>query len=519
MKKYYLIIFLFLEIISIKFYENKNFLISQAQADEPVPGHCTLPPKLSPNIPVDMSAPNSQVNANCLAWQEFISLNWVANAETCEADDNQTPQNFGVALNSSPVVWETYKETSEIFLKKAQKPAAWCSKQNLPPQWKSKLKSTLPNSKHGYKILASISKNKNNSDILNLESYEQAGANSWITSQAKKLALYEIRVNEDEFNYINKNELYNANTQQKIVTTQGINLPDGSATFSQYGKIGSIELKASWVELPDSKTWPYFKISKAVVRYPNNKTPQTVTVGLTGLHIIHKTKRSPQFIWATFEHVNNSPDIKNNKNNLLPWYTFYNLNCNPNSDHYHCYPNAQPPSATPQKPYFPTYPQDPYEAPIQVMRMTPISNTTVNPVADLNKWVWNQVIAPANKNSVFLNYQLVNVVWANSPQIIQPGAPVPLTDGNQQPSDTIVANTTMETYFQETKSCLFCHQYASIADVSSTKSKSKNHFILETQNILKLLQLKNYKGEEKVKGNNAKYASDYSFIFSSAQSP
>ncbi|MBX9838611.1 MAG: hypothetical protein K2X69_09910 [Silvanigrellaceae bacterium] len=523
MKIYYFIIVFILENIYSLFFSIHSFhykWIQFAMADDSVPGDCSMPPQLTTAIPSDMGVPNSQANANCFAWQEFLSLNWVADASTCAADNSLKPSDFGIANNTAPVVWETYKESAEIFLPQAQKPANWCSQQVLPQQWKDKLKSVMKTSAHGYKVMASISKAANNADVLNLNSYGQAGTNnSWITTQAGKLALYEIRVNQDEFNYINANQLYNAQVQQQIVTTQGINLPDGSATFTQYGKIGSIELKASWVELPDPKTWPSFKISKAVVRYPNEKNPKVVTVGLTGLHIIHKTKRSPQFIWATFEHINNAPN--SDKQNLLPWYTFYNLNCDPTKDHYKCYPNAQPPTATPQNPYFPNYPKDPYEAPIQVVRMTPISSDSVNNVAGLNKWVWDNVISPANSKSVFLNYQLVNVVWANSPEVIQPGAKIPLPDGNQQPnpSNTIVANTTLETYFQQTKSCLFCHQNASLKQQNSQTEKFKNELKSIPMHMLHLLQLKNNNTTKLTKSTSAPYASDYSFLFYSAASP
>ncbi len=523
MRTYYLLTIFLLEYICFHFFFTtplNHLWNSRAFAANSVPGNCTMPPQLNTSIPSDMGVPNSQANANCFAWQEFLSLNWAADTSSCSADNSVKQSDFGKANDTSPVVWETYKEAAEIFLTQAQKPAPWCSQQTLPQQWKNKLKSISKTSRHGYKVMASISKSANNAEILNLNEYGQAGTkNSWITSQAGKLALYEIRVNQDEFGYINNNQLYNAQVQQQIVTTQGINLPDGSATFTQYGTIGSIELKASWVELPDPKTWPSFKISKAIVRYPNDKNPKLVTVGLTGLHIIHKTKRSPQFIWATFEHVNNAPNV--NKQNMLPWYTFYNLNCDPNTDHYHCYPNAQPPTATPQKPYFPNYPNDPYDAPIQVVRMVPISNDSVNNVAGLNKWVWDNVITPANPQSVYLNYQLVNVVWANSPEVIPPGAKIPLPDGNQQPNpaSTIVANTTLETYFQQTKSCLFCHQNASIKQQSSQNKKTNNSFKSIPIDMLHLLQLKNNKESKIIKNSTTPYASDYSFLFYSAASP
>ncbi len=519
MKIYYLRINVLLVFIFSYILSSNNFLSFKAYAQGSVPGNCSAPPQLNSTIPTDMGVPNSQANANCFAWQQFLALNWVADTSTCAADNSVKASDFGKANNTAPVVWETYKEAAEIFLAQAQKPAPWCSQQALPQQWKSKLKSMAKTSKHGFKVMASISKAANNAEVLNLNEFGQAGTNnSWITSQAGKLALYEIRVNQDEFNYINDNQLYNAQVQQKFVTTQGINLPDGSATFSQYGKIGAIELKASWVELPDPKTWPYYKISKAIVSYPNEKNPKEVTVGLTGLHIIHKTKRSPQFIWATFEHINNAPNA--NKQNMLAWYTFYNLNCDPKTDHYQCAPNAQPASATPQNPYFPNYPKDPYDAPIQVVRLTPIPSDSTNNVAGLNAWVQKNVIAQANPNSVFLNYQLVNVVWANSPEVIEPGARIPLPDGNQQPdpANTTVANTTLETYFQQTKTCLFCHQNASLK-MPSSQSSNANKLKSVSNEILHLLQLKNNKQVKSNKSSTAPYASDYSFLFYSAASP
>jgi hypothetical protein len=43
---------------------------------------------------------------------------------------------------------------------------------------------------------------------------------------------------------------------------------------------------------------------------PNGNTTQA-TVGLVGLHIIHKYPGAAQFVWATFEQIDNSPDDNN----------------------------------------------------------------------------------------------------------------------------------------------------------------------------------------------------------------
>jgi hypothetical protein len=492
----------------------------------PVPGNCVAP-TLSAVIPADMGPPNSQANANCFAWQQFIALNWLADAATCAADPNAGPSAFGTPNDTSPVVWESFKEASEVFQKNARKPTGWCMQQQFPARLRAVLgpHKPEPTSARGYKSLSSISKAGANPT---LSAFGEAGTNNaWLTAQNGNIALYEVRINQDEFNFINHNGLYDATRQAALVQNPGFNLPDGTANFSQYGSIGSIELKASWIELPDASLWPKFKTSKAWVVYPwAPNAPRLVTVGLTGLHIIHKTKNSPQFIWATFEHVNNAPsttDISANK--LLKWYTFYNANCNPGLDHYHCNQNAQPPGTPATSPYFPNTTNDPYQAPIQVVRENPISNNATDNVAGLNAWVWTNLIAPANPDSVFMNYQLVDVLWSNNPAQIGAGAQAPLPAGTPQPSaqTRIVANTTMETYFQSTKNCLSCHQNAPIA--SSGKSISgqglrKQLAALPGDRIRALLAMDAEKPAAVLGATPASapsFASDYSFLFFDAQ--
>lgn len=436
---------------------------------EPTTSGCETPPSLSYAVPSDIAGHNSQANVNCLAWQDFIALNWQASPATCAADTAIPASKFGQSNNTAPVVWETYKEAADVFQKDAVPPSPWCSGKSPTG---------------GSKVLGSR--------------FVQAGAEgAWLTGQNHHLALYEIRMNRDVFSYIDDNRLYDASIQERFAENPGIELPDGTARFSQYGKIGSLEIKASWIELPDSSQWPHFKTAQAYVLNPKSPEspeskgrPRLVTVGLVGLHIVHKTAQAPQFIWATFEHVNNAPstaDVQNQR--LRDGYTFYNPRCNPQTDYYHCSANAQPAGATPAHPAFPRHPGDPYEAPVQVVRENPISNTTFNDVAGLNQWVWN-LIRESNPQSVFLNYQLVDVLWANAPAAVPPAAAVPLTAGNPLPNPAIhkVANTTLETYFQNTSTCLDCHTKAAIASTSIRGTKTKQ------------------------------MASDYSFLFSMAES-
>lgn len=84
------------------------------------------------------------------------------------------------------------------------------------------------------------------------------------------------------------------------------------------------------------------------------------------------------------------------------------------------------------------------------MRQTPSASRPNNDVVGVNRYVWSQVIAKQNPNSVFLNYELVNTLWSNQNTTIQPGARTPLVAEQLSPglSQEPVASTMMETYVQ-----------------------------------------------------------------------
>jgi hypothetical protein len=337
--------------------------------------------------------------------------------------------------------------------------------------------------------------------------------NSWLTAQSGLLTLYEVRINEDEFNYVFTNTLYDAQKQRDLAASdQGLSLPDGGSGSSQYGPVGAIELKAAWLELDDRKDWPRYKTAKARVTYPG-QSPKVVTVGLVGLHIIHKTQSAQQFVWATFEHVDNDPDVDDKPDpGRTPPYTFFNPACDPQTDHYKCVVNAVPDKPCKSAGQPPGC--DPYDAPVQVRRTTPIDDSPTNDIAGLNRAV-HSMIAGANSDSVFRHYELVNVLWPDNSTTIAPKSQAPLTCGDPTPppSQEIVSNTTIETYLQAGTgtgnaslpdpcnanatglagdTCLTCHVFA---PVSSKKPEISPELVVGAQDL---------------------YASDYSFVLSKA---
>ena len=98
----------------------KSTAAPRLTASAPNPG-CLTTFGVSSTIPTD--SPNDQVDMNCFAWQEFIALNWQASAATCAADPSVPASNFGKPNDTSPVVWETYKEAGEVFQAKAAAPS------------------------------------------------------------------------------------------------------------------------------------------------------------------------------------------------------------------------------------------------------------------------------------------------------------------------------------------------------------------------------------------------------------
>jgi hypothetical protein len=444
-----------------------------------------------------------QADANCFAWQEFISLNWVASsAMRGQPDTSVTPAQFGEPNDLRAVVWETYKESDEVFLANAADPGPW----NAKPKGSG--------SGPVVKLLGGMRSEFDPEPPLDLSDIGQASGNKilghpWLTAQSGILTLYERRMNEDEYNYVWKNKLYDADVQWQFVQapvatstinqTQpiGINLPDGTANSAAYGPLGSIETKAAWLELPNQEDWPRFKTSRATVTYPNQK-PKTVTVGLVGLHIIHKTALGQQFIWATFEHRENCPD-KNQVagKQLAPKYTYYNPTCDPATDPYKCVANANPTIVNGGKA------NNKYEWPIQVVRQTPAPTRSNNNIVGLNQYAWAQ-IAAQNPDSVWLNYELVNSLWSNQNTPIQPGAHTPLIAAQLSPglNQEPVTNTTLETYVQSL-TCLTCHASAAIAS-------------LEEQSTTKIYNPATA-GQPSTATNP--YAADYSFLLNNAEQP
>jgi hypothetical protein len=493
-----------------------------AGAQAPLPNPCSSPvsPRQQPSLPVDPG--DSQIEVDCSAWQTFIALNWRADpAKPGQPDLASKWDSFGRPNDTSATVWESYQEAADLF----------GGDVSLRGQWKVKrpaVKKLSRTSKFG---------------SLDLTGITEAGGNQWLTNQRGDLTYYEITLNPTQVEFITVNNLTTVAGQQACATQPGktprpslasseqgapapkgpvrggFNLPSGGPNgWIDYDCVGDpintkahpfndnlgvMEIKAAWTPLPDPSLHYRYKTAVAEILDPVTRQMRRVTVGLVGLHIVRKRFPKLPWVWATFEHIDNTPDenpdvrggwsppqLPDNPNQVKrAGYTFFNPGCVAANDKaFGCVHNSPPtPCLTGS---IRSSQCQPYNAPMQITRMN-----RVDPIANsVTAYAWS--LMP--KNSVFNYYRLINVQWPQARIVSPPPGPglkAPLNTGSPQPSGRIVANTTMETFVQTELSCLDCHANATIASADAVQAKGS---------------LRRVAGNAKAQST---YASDYSFIF------
>lgn len=361
------------------------------------------------------------------SWQSFIALNWPANADGTP-NTNLTIGEQQAGAN----VWQLWKSSREVFLPNGAKPNAWGEVENVPKVCRNLSEEEL---KKGIIQLTQVGKTPNVLD----ESGEpfQTGP---LIDQNGQYTRYEILVNEIMFDYIVDNKLYNHEGQEAF--NQDANFP-GSVPNTD--TMGAIMVKAAWVKMGGKYDKSKFHTTYALV-YNNpeeqegvEEACELVEVGLVGFHIGHKTKSDPQWIWSTFEHVDNVPTKGEARNK--DFYNYYSAD----SD----YPVNEPPAR-------PWDPATKYTTPSQIERVIPITKEA----QAINK-KWQDALRAAVPNNVWANYELVSTQWPTKPESV--------TDPAGAPAPPFLSNTTLESYIQgkikqTSSSCINCHNNASMTN-------------------------------------------------------
>lgn len=392
----------------------------------------------SSNIPNDIvthdvGAIGFQPFVDILAWDTFIALNWPAPNPIVQRGVPD-PQNIiggfvtgggeggkPTTMPAGPTVWETFKDTNDIYLNPPVKPTSFDTPESVPPACKQ-LAASDPIAARRTLMLTSKFGSVINSNT-------QADGNRLVDQNGMDV-WYEIKLNRVYYDYVVNNGFYNSNNQKG----KTIAFPFSSNSTS---RDATVKVKAAWKVMgllgskqPDDPA--KFYTTDALVLDPDSGKCSKQLLGLVGLHIVMKTAQLPQWLWATFEHVDNAPDqatgpVSGQK------YNFFSVSCAG------C-PLNQPPKTGSR---FPT----------QVVRVIPVNN-----VAASNNGLYQMALISLRADNVWQNYQLVDAQWGATAKPI--GVP-------NQPK--FLANTTLETYLQqptEPHGCINCHgKYAGTTDL------------------------------------------------------
>jgi len=417
---------------------------------------------LSSSVPHDAIIPQShignptaiQVDFDTLSWNTFIALNWPASPTYRGKPD--TSKKIGME-DYGPVVWETYKESYEVFMADANgnpvRPTAWNSVPQ-PPAGCDQNAAYAAKLGRPVRVVQNISKD-------GLNEFLQAFVMAPLTDQKGAFARYEVLMNQEEFEQV----LNPADPKSGLVAPPLYDSRNQINVNFQMGEVGGpegpIEVKAAWKILGQYDDPRRYHTEFIQIAWPVSTNPalpykcsQPILVGLVALHIAHKTKNAPQWAWSTFEQVDNYQPPPGSP--LGRKASFFNGDC--------------PPMVCPKN-KLPNTPAGGWNGDPSVLNQAP--PTQVVPAASAQvktscNDLAHQLLRSVNPNTVWQYYRLVNTQWPQDPNC--GGKPCPVYQipslakqgANQLP--VLMANAAIETYFMgqpaQMDTCMFCHSVA-----------------------------------------------------------
>jgi hypothetical protein len=287
---------------------------------------------ISPNVPHDVPAgPSASVQDLAIfAWQEFIALNWVAmdpQTTGLRGRPDTSADFFSIKPDSNGnfplVVWHTYQHKNEMFPASGQTLSSFDSKAPVY-DYMTQPPAATPNATLNL--------------FNNLDETSQIGLAlmfaHYVSSTDNIRIAYEAKANRAVFDYLNANGFTNcpgsfcqtlstakSKTMNNLAQYGGIcstdptivSLPCGDATVTGDAGEGAIEIKAAWRKLTAEEQAKGRFFTQTVTYYTGGQSPayNNAVYGLLSLHIIHKTKSFPAFVFATWEQVDNYDDATN----------------------------------------------------------------------------------------------------------------------------------------------------------------------------------------------------------------
>jgi len=151
-------------------------------------------------------------------------------------------------------------------------------------------------------LISAVANTQKNDAIIDTE--EGQATDDVLIAQNGSL-LYYISMVNDVYAHTTQTAL---DSIKAFAKSQGVQLQDPETL--------AIEIKTSWVEassLPSTNT--YITMDAIIPTYTKTDTKwtpkgtTTAKLAMVGIHIVGSTAGHPEMVWATFEHVNNAPNL------------------------------------------------------------------------------------------------------------------------------------------------------------------------------------------------------------------
>lgn len=352
-----------------------------------------------------------------------------------------------------------------------------------PPNWESKI-SDLDSSRmkrwnqlfNSGKLLSKDGKKISLSNLTNpgqwlvLDEFIQAGLGARphfpLIDQDGRYVHTAVFYNKILYQFMKQNMLYDSSSINKLLETpeayptviKSINTNKGNS-YRIEAPAGSMMIKTSWKVLGKNDNAGKFITSKAILIFENHNSfgdttyVDTVTACLVGFHMAYKDANYPNWVWSTFEQINNVPDVSTTPTTAA--YNFFTGHLPPSgpittpaaTDSNQCCLNGNTLNCTINKNEYNTNKWlDPFktgQTASNIFREEPLLTETIN--------VNNQLLGK-HKNPILDNYILIGAQWATRVQTVGKDDTLHIFPAQQQ-----LANSTLESYEQKNASCMGCH--------------------------------------------------------------
>jgi len=311
---------------------------------------------------------------------------------------------------------------------------------------------------------------------------QQAGSNSVLVDENQRAVYTTMIIDPIYRDFVVKNNLNDPESLRKFPAKT--NFPDGAMSMKAAWKIVTKGQKApKGAYTRTSKLYTVVKIYGNLTTSDNYKDPskrETIeeTVALVGFHIAVVVKGHPEFIWATFEHNDNTTNSGIKNENESPNFTFLSFNVS-NTGALSVDSKTQVISQA--------YGINPTTQVLRIHQFGGGNTQNQENIASLNATVHKSL----DSTSMLQNYHEVGAVWFNKADALVPDWSLTTNPALETGSKTL-SNSVIETFTQDafsSNSCFSCHNTTQYNPVKGIPLAGKN---VLTSHIL----LKNYANGE-----------------------